>query len=72
MWVVGCSPFDGKSGEKAEREIESRIPPLYRLFMVVVVVVPKTIICLCLLFFGGKMVLRSDDNIEVILNALAA
>ena len=52
--------------------MESRIPPLYRLFMVFAVVIPKVVIGLSLLFFGGKLVLRSDNNPEVIMNSLAA
>jgi hypothetical protein len=30
------------------------------------------LISCCLLFFGGKLVLRSDDNTEVIMNCMAA
>ena len=52
--------------------MESRIPPLYRLFMVFVVIIPKVVIALSLLFFGGKLVLRSGSNPDVILNSLAA
>jgi hypothetical protein len=50
----------------------SRIPPLYRVFMVVVVIIPKIVIGTALLFFGGKLVLRSENNPEVIMNSLAA
>jgi ABC-type spermidine/putrescine transport system permease subunit II len=70
--MVRYSPFTGRGGQSAEREIESRIPPLYRLFMVFVVVIPKVVIGASLLFFGGKLVLRSDNNPEVIMNSLAA
>ena len=66
------SPFTGRGGDVAEREIESRIPGLYRIFMVIIVVIPKIIIAIALLFFGGKLVLRSDDSAEVIMNSLAA
>ena len=68
----GCSPFTGRGGEAPEREIESRIPLSYRWFMFVVVIIPKVIIGISLLFFGGKLVLRSENNPEVIMNSLAA
>ena len=71
-WVVRCSPFSGRAGDVAEREIVSRIPPLYRFFMVFIVVIPKIVIGTSLLFFGGKLVLRSENNPEVIMNSLAA
>jgi hypothetical protein len=67
-----CSPFTGRGGDIPEREIVSRIPPLYRVFMVVVVIIPKIVIGTALLFFGGKLVLRSENNPEVIMNSLAA
>lgn len=69
---VNYSPFAGRTGDSPEREIESRIPGAYRIFMVFLVVIPKMVISVALLFFGGKLVLRSDDSAEVIMNSLAA
>ena len=66
------SPFAGRTGDADERDIESRIPGLYRIFMVIIVIIPKMVISISLLFFGGKLVLRSDDSAEVIMNSLAA
>ena len=66
------SPFAGRTGDPPEREIESRIPGAYRIFMVFLVIIPKMVISVALLFFGGKLVLRSDDSAEVIMNSLAA
>lgn len=40
--------------------------------MIVIVVIPKVTIGLSLLFFGGKLVLRSENNPDVIMNSLAA
>jgi hypothetical protein len=70
--LTARSPFAGRTGDEPEREIESRIPLAYRVFMVFVVVLPKMLIAIALLFFGGKLVLRSDDSAEVIMNSLAA
>ena len=70
--LMDRSPFAGRTGDPPEREIESRIPGLYRIVMVIIVIIPKMVISVALLFFGGKLVLRSDDSAEVIMNSLAA
>ena len=48
------------------------IPIVYRWMMFVIVILPKIAISLMLLFFGGKLVLRSENNPDVIMNSLAA
>ena len=40
--------------------------------MLIILIIPKMVISVALLFFGGKLVLRSDDSAEVIMNSLAA
>jgi hypothetical protein len=69
--LVTPSPFR-HPGAHAEREIISRVPTGYRMFLGLLVVLPKMLIAICLLFFGGKLVLRSADNPSVIMNSLAA
>ena len=65
------SPF-GARGDESDREIQSRVPPLFRVFLFWIVIIPKVAIAMMLLFFGGKLVLRSENNPDVIMNSLAA
>jgi hypothetical protein len=69
--LVTPSPFRHQDAN-AEREIISRVPVGYRIFLLILVVLPKMFIAICLLFFGSKLVLRSTDNPSVIMNSLAA